>query len=1070
MVSPFPGILRGGITIEKSIITKALVLFSLIFLSVLVIHFPCRVNASTDPVTAFIVTADSLATSGGDELLSPYVSEHAILVGAAVGQLLNVAFQIGEAGDAAAERENVAFAEKIATIYETHTGSGAPLELVEIYKNWKPAQRALRTKAIEMETEAAAARGAGDLERAIELYLEAQELYRKIDDRRSLAVNWGSLGVTHWYRGDWDAVEESYREALAARRAIEDRILEGKTLNGLGSKHYHTGKYETAVEFYLQAAELRRNTGDLGGLGTSLTYLGNVYLRIGNLVNARDRFAEALAVVEVSGNTGQMIDLVTSIANVNTEMGRLQSANRAYREAIEICSSVDEPLSEAYCRLNLADNLREMDRFKESLLELETVTGLVERVNDPLVPVLLHRNRGLTYLGMGELDRARDDFIVLLEQSEQLEDPFYSIEALINLGFLYRDLGAYEQGLSSAERAWLLAEEAGNFHLLRDAVGLAAILQHLLGRHGESLRNWEWVLKRDRIDGFEANVIDDRLSMFNVLADSGRTEEARKGFREIWSQVRDSGRADLLWIYHLGVAHTYESENPDSAAFHYDRAFDSFERSRTGIGGAEIQTGYLANRRRYYEEVARYYTGLGGEEKWINRAFRTMERAKARGLLDLIEASILVESSPKEEALLDSLYRLDRDSDSYAEEEHRIRREYLSIREKRCADAVGPLGRGIDIAGIDDVQAVLPKGTVMLEYALGDTISLLWAIDRKGFSQFEIPDRAALRRDVERLRDALARPGPGDERLRTVSRELYQRLVQPATERMKKARRIVIVPDGVLFDLPFEILLTDDPSGEVGWEEQPYLTRDYATVYCPSASIYVRLKTQKGKKKYERELLALGSPDFSPYKHHSDASLKAIVPLPSTRSEVLAIGSYVKEDKKRIFVGGEASEANLKRELRTGGSPRIVHLATHGQIDPVEPVSSRVVFSPGATGEEDGLLHTLEILSLPFDAGLVVVSACESARGRISRGEGVVGLSRAFVASGARGVVASLWAVSDVSTAELMKVFYGRMLKKKKSACESFQNARLTLMEDPAYAHPFYWSPFVVIGTEKTPW
>lgn len=1045
-------------------------LLSLISLAVLVIHSPCRVNASTDPVTAFIVTADSLATSGGDELLSPYVSEHAILVGAAVGTLLDVALQVGEAGDEAAEKENIDFAERLAKIYQTQAGSGAPLELVRIYKNWKPAQRALRAEAVEMEAKAAAARGAGELDKAVELYLEAQALYRKIDDRRSLAVNWGSLGVTHWYRGDWDAVEESYREALAARRAIEDRVLEGKTLNGLGSKHYQTGQYETAVEYYLEAAELRRSTGDLGGLGTSLTYLGNVYLRIGKMVDARDRFAEALEVVEESGNTGQMIDLLTSIANANTEMGRLRSASGAYREAIELCTSVDEPLREVYCRLNLADNLREMDRFKESLSELEAVAGLIERVNDPLVPVILHRNRGLTYLGMGELDRARDDFIVLVEKSEQLEDPFYSIEALINLGFLYRDLGAYEMGLSAAEKAWSLAEEAGNFRLLRDAVSLAAILQHLMGLHGESLRNWEWVLERDRLDGFEANVIDDRLSMFSVLADSGKTEEARMGFRVIWPEVRDSGRADLQWIYHLGVAHTYELENPDSAAFHYDRAFDSFERSRTDIGGAEIQTGYLANRRRYYEEVARYYTGLGGEEKWVNRAFHTMERAKARGLLDLIEASILVESSPNEEALLDSLYRLDSDSNGYAEEERRLRSEYLSLREKRLKDAVGPLGRRIEIAGIDDVQAVLPKGTVLLEYALGDSTSLLWAIDRKGFSQFEIPDRTAIRRDVERLRDALARPGPGDEQLRAASWELYQRLVQPAEERMKKARRLIIVPDGVLFDLPFEILLTGEPLREAGWEEQPYLTRSYTTVYCPSASIYVSLKTRGVKKKYEKELLALGDPDFSGYKDHTDASLRAIVPLPSTRSEVLAIGSYVKEDKKYIFVGGEASEANLKKVLRVDGSPRILHLATHGQIDPVEPVSSRVVLSPGTRGGEDGLLHTLEILSLPLDAGLIVVSACESARGRISRGEGVVGLSRAFVASGARGVVASLWAVSDVSTAELMKVFYEGMLKKKKPACESFQRARLTLMEDPTYAHPFYWSPFVVIGTEKAPW
>ena len=125
---------------------------------------------------------------------------------------------------------------------------------------------------------------------------------------------------------------------------------------------------------------------------------------------------------------------------------------------------------------------------------------------------------------------------------------------------------------------------------------------------------------------------------------------------------------------------------------------------------------------------------------------------------------------------------------------------------------------------------------------------------------------------------------------------------------------------------------------------------------------------------------------------------------------------------------------------------------------------------PDAEGREDGYLYTLEILSLPMDVGLVVVSACESARGRVSRSEGVVGLSRAFLASGAEGLVASLWAVSDESSAELMKEFYDSMLDEKRTAVAALNDARLALIRHPDYGHPFYWSPFIMIGTEKSPW
>jgi CHAT domain-containing protein len=105
-----------------------------------------------------------------------------------------------------------------------------------------------------------------------------------------------------------------------------------------------------------------------------------------------------------------------------------------------------------------------------------------------------------------------------------------------------------------------------------------------------------------------------------------------------------------------------------------------------------------------------------------------------------------------------------------------------------------------------------------------------------------------------------------------------------------------------------------------------------------------------------------------------------------------------------------------------------------------------------------------------MDVGLIVLSACESARGQIGRGEGVVGLSRAFLASGARGLIASLWAVSDESTARLMEEFYERMLKGRQPAGQALNDARLALMKDTRYAHPYHWSAFVVIGLEDAPW
>jgi CHAT domain-containing protein len=216
------------------------------------------------------------------------------------------------------------------------------------------------------------------------------------------------------------------------------------------------------------------------------------------------------------------------------------------------------------------------------------------------------------------------------------------------------------------------------------------------------------------------------------------------------------------------------------------------------------------------------------------------------------------------------------------------------------------------------------------------------------------------------------------------------------------------------------------------------------------------------KKKHGIDILAAGDPDYSLF----GGDRESLRPLPFTRAEVEGIGENFKESRRTILTGAGASESALKGAIDDPGA-RIVHIAAHGLVRPAEPAASNIALCPDPEGSEDGYLHTLEILAMPIDSRLVVLSACESARGRIGRGEGVVGLSRAFIAAGASSVVASQWAVPDESTSILMMEFYRQMVKKKKPAHEALNNARMALLEHEKYSHPFYWSPFVLIGAGR---
>ena len=565
-------------------------------------------------------------------------------------------------------------------------------------------------------------------------------------------------------------------------------------------------------------------------------------------------------------------------------------------------------------------------------------------------------------------------------------------------------------------------------------------------------------------------MLHDEIGIATITALAGEEEKARGLFRGLLPRIRRIGLNEYESNIWMGIAHTFEKSDPDSARHYYERALSLIEAAGMETGSAELGAGMLGGTSRfYYEEVARYFAGMAletGDGAWSEEAFRTIERAKARGLFELVQSSIAGEHSPREDAALDSIYALDPAAPGYSADYERLEREYRRIGRERIDSATGKLAGYGDIIGLESVAKALPKSTVMFAYALGDSASQLWVIDRGGYDLYELPGRAGLSREVDMLASALTRPGAGDDRLRSQARRLYRTLMEPGWKRLEKAKNLVIVPDGCLFEIPFEALLEKDAEDGTDWKDMPFMIRSRTILYAPSASVFAELRAKKRKGRYGIELVAAGDPDYS---YLGEGTERALRPLPNTLAEVEGIGSLFREDRRVILTGGEASEAALKRNI-AGNPSRLVHIAAHGLVDPVTPAASSIALSAAPGDGEDGFLHTLEILALPVESRLVVLSACETATGRVSRGEGVVGLSRAFLGAGAEAVVSSLWAVPDESTSELMRYFYRYMTEKKRPAHEAVNEARKRLLSSGEYSHPFHWASFIVIGTEKAPW
>jgi CHAT domain-containing protein len=291
--------------------------------------------------------------------------------------------------------------------------------------------------------------------------------------------------------------------------------------------------------------------------------------------------------------------------------------------------------------------------------------------------------------------------------------------------------------------------------------------------------------------------------------------------------------------------------------------------------------------------------------------------------------------------------------------------------------------------------------------------------------------------------------------------QLFDLLIAPAADQLINKIVLCILPDGPLWDLPFQALLTRGNS---------YLLEGFAIYYAPSLIALKELSARaKTTEPVKDSLLAFGNPLLT---NDIASNVKAVYrgeslgPLPEAESEVKALEEIWRPAKRRVLIGPQAQKKVFKD---IASQYAVIHLATHGVLDNSNPLYSRLLLARSASDrDDDGLLEAREIMQLRLNAKLVVLSACQTAQGRIGAGEGMVGMSWAFLMAGVPTLVASQWKVDSASTAILMIYFHKRLKGQTANAvstkADALRQAALALLKEPRYRHPFFWAGFVMIG------
>jgi CHAT domain-containing protein len=396
-------------------------------------------------------------------------------------------------------------------------------------------------------------------------------------------------------------------------------------------------------------------------------------------------------------------------------------------------------------------------------------------------------------------------------------------------------------------------------------------------------------------------------------------------------------------------------------------------------------------------------------------------------------------NAQEEKTLRLSAYQLNRDYEAFTKRLESTFPEYFNLKYNTNSPTVS------------EVQRKLDSKTALLSYFIDDKNNTIY-IFKLSKEKFEIISHI-LPKDFDRYITGL-RNGLYFNDIKTymLSAALLSKVLIPKIA--SSITSLIILPTGRLSIIPFETLFTKTPK-EDDYQLLPYVLNRFNTRYEFSA----RLILQKSSKTDITSMpsIFLCAPIVFPEKDHLNE-------LPGSESEVKKIDSLFKSKQFRssLFTNTDASEMLIK-----SGSLKnfkLIHFATHGIVDEKNAELSRIFLQTSSNGE-DGNLFAGEIYNLSLQADLVTLSACQTGLGKISKGEGVIGLSRALVYAGAKNIIVSFWSVADESTSELMQDFYTNMLNTSAhDYSENLRQAKIKLIKENKYVAPYYWAPFILIG------
>ena len=874
----------------------------------------------------------------------------------------------------------------------------------------------------------------GDKQKALEFYNQALPLSQAVGDRGREAVTLNNIGLVYNSLGEKQKALEYYNQALPLLRAVGDRSGEAGTLNNIGLVYSSLGEKQKTLEYYNQALPLRRAVGDRGGEATTLNNIGSVYASLGEKQKALEYYNQALPILRAVGDRRMEATTLTNIGGVYDSLGEKQKALEYYNQALPLSRAVGDRGEEARTLFNLAFLQRSQGNLKEALSLMENSIAIVEDLR--------------TKIGSQEL---RASYFATVQDYYQ----FY-IDLLMQLHQQNPSQGYDALAFHASERARarslleLLTEANANIRsgvdpkLLEQEQRLQQQLNTFDHQRYQLLSSEHTQQQLDEIK----QKIDTVLTQLDQLKAQIRVTSPRYAdlkypqplnLQEIQQQVLDDDT--LLLQYSLGEDRSYlwlVSKNSITSYVLPPRS--------------EIEAAAQTFRQSLTSSAAKLESGLPLSQIILAPVASQLGNKRLLIVGDGVLQSVPFAALPIPGNIKMSV-------------SHSSEREINDLEDFALAISTRP-----EINFRANSQSPL-KRTNSSQFAIGfNRLELLGSFPGSTW-ECCFGGSASCVYQRQSLQICVTRPEPGNEvkwtnsaqfpvglnRLQLLAGDLNPRRMADTNESnsykpLLVHNEIITLPSASTVAIQRRQLQNRATAAKtVAVIADPiFAANDSRLAGAPTQPIPETLNNSA----LTRATRNLGLGD----------SAKVFDRLPNTRIEAEKILALVPNAQRLQALDFDASFA--KATDPNLAQYQIVHLATHGLVDPVNPELSGIVLSlfDQQGKSQDGFLRLHDIFNLNLPAELVVLSACETGLGKEVKGEGLVGLTRGFMYAGARRVVVSLWSVNDAATSELMAKFYQKMLQEGQNPVKALREAQLEMWNSGQWRSPYYWAAFTVQG------